>query len=49
MIPEGYYLVLGDNLPHSKDSRHIGLISEDQILGKATWIQWPLSHFGKVE
>ena len=49
VIPEGYYLVLGDNGPHSKDSRHIGLISEDQILGKATWIQWPLSHFGKVE
>ena len=49
VIPEGYYLVLGDNRPHSKDSRHIGLISEDQILGKATWIQWPLSSFGRIE
>lgn len=49
VIPEGYYLVLGDNRPRSKDSRQIGLISRDQILGKATWIQWPLSNFGKVE
>ncbi len=49
VIPEGYYLVLGDNRPHSKDSRHIGLVSEEQILGKATWIQWPISHFGRVE
>ncbi|MDE5977812.1 MAG: signal peptidase I [Turicibacter sp.] len=49
VIPEGYYLVLGDNRPHSKDSRDIGLIHKDQILGKATWIQWPLSNFGKIE
>lgn len=49
VIPEGYYLVLGDNRPHSKDSRHIGLVSEDKILGKATWIQWPLSRFGRIE
>ncbi|HAX74158.1 MAG TPA: signal peptidase I [Firmicutes bacterium] len=49
VIPEGYYLVLGDNRPHSKDSRHIGLVSESQILGKATWIQWPLENFGRVE
>ena len=49
VIPEGYYLVLGDNRPHSKDSRHIGLVSEEQILGKATWIQWPISHFGRIE
>lgn len=32
-IPSGYYLVLGDNRPRSVDSRQIGLIHEDQILG----------------
>jgi len=48
VIPEGYFLVLGDNRPFSKDSRHIGLISEDQIMGRAAWIQWPLSRFGSI-
>lgn len=47
-IPEGYYLVLGDNRPNSKDSRHIGLIHESQIMGRSTWIQWPLARFGLI-
>lgn len=33
-IPDGYYLVLGDNYESSRDSRHIGLISTTQIEGK---------------
>jgi signal peptidase I len=49
VIPEGWFLVLGDNRPHSKDSRHIGLVSEDQILGRAAWVQWPFDRFGSVE
>ena len=32
-IPEGKYLVLGDNRPISKDSRIIGLIDKDDIIG----------------
>ncbi len=47
-IPAGYYLVLGDNRQDSKDSRSIGLVKEDQILGKATFIQWPLNRMGKI-
>jgi len=40
-IPEGYILVLGDNRNNSTDSRRLGLISMDQIVGKANVIYWP--------
>ena len=41
VIPEGHVLVLGDNRGNSTDSRMIGLISTDQIVGKASLIYWP--------
>ena len=47
-IPEGKYLVLGDNRPISKDSRTIGLIDEKDILGKAVYRIWPISKFGSI-
>lgn len=43
VIPEDMYLVLGDNRENSLDSRTFGLISKNQIIGKA-WIKiWPIS------
>lgn len=42
-IPEGQYLVLGDNRPVSKDSRQFGLIEDDQIIGKVVLRFWPFS------
>lgn len=49
-IPEGKYLVLGDNRPESEDSRtpKFGLVSEDQIIGKAIFRIWPIGSFGGV-
>src|SRR5690625_384407 len=41
VIPEGHVLVLGDNRGNSTDSRMIGLISMDQIVGKTSLIYWP--------
>lgn len=47
-IPDGKYLVLGDNRPISKDSRIIGLIDKNQILGKASFRIWPIPKIGKI-
>jgi signal peptidase I len=41
-IPTGYYLVLGDNRGNSIDSRYIGLIKKDDILGTVKYSVVPL-------
>ena len=50
VIPEGKYLVLGDNRPESEDSRtaSFGLVSEEQIKGKIFFRIWPLNKIGKI-
>ncbi len=42
IIPEGKLFVLGDNRRGSWDSRHFGLISLDQVVGKVNLRYWPL-------
>ncbi|MER2105547.1 MAG: signal peptidase I [Solibacillus sp.] len=48
-IPEGYVLVLGDNRRFSKDSRHIGLVDQKEIIGNTNLIFWPLSEIEIVK
>lgn len=40
-IPEGQYVVMGDNRPGSSDSRDWGTIKKNAIVGKAWLRYWP--------
>lgn len=48
-IPEGYYMVFGDNRDYSSDSREWGPISEKAIVGKAFFRYFPVDRVGLIE
>lgn len=37
------YFVLGDNRSRSKDSRHFGVVTQEQLVGRVLLRGWPLS------
>lgn len=41
-VPQDGYLVLGDSRDNSKDSRYIGFVPRDSIVGRAFGVAWSL-------
>lgn len=45
VVPEGQVFVLGDNRRNSLDSRQIGFIDKETLVGKANLSYWPPDNF----
>jgi signal peptidase I len=45
VVPPGSVWVMGDNRTNSKDSRYLGPIPEDKIVGRAFTVVWPFDRF----
>lgn len=48
-VPEGEIFVMGDHRNNSKDSRDIGTLHEEAIIGKAIYRFFPFDKSGKIE
>lgn len=51
IIPDDYYLVLGDNRNDSIDSRDpsFGMVKKSEIKGIVIFNIWPIDNFGKIK
>ena len=43
-IPDDSFFAMGDNSPHSSDSRYWGFVPKTEMVGKAMFIYYPFTH-----
>jgi signal peptidase I len=43
-IPDGFYLMMGDNRDNSADSRSIGLVPREEIIGRSNTVAFSLNY-----
>jgi len=48
-LTENQYFVLGDNRPHSSDSRFWGALPKEKIMGRALVRLWPIAKAGIIK
>ncbi|MFX3631343.1 MAG: signal peptidase I [Candidatus Pristimantibacillus sp.] len=49
VVPEGTIFAMGDNRGDSQDSRDIGYINKDELIGRADVIFWPLDKLSIIK
>ncbi|MCW2278439.1 signal peptidase I [Heliophilum fasciatum] len=48
-VPEGQYFVMGDNRNFSDDSRYWGFVPDENVIGKAVLLYWPIDRIQVVK
>ena len=46
LIPDGWIFPMGDNRDNSNDARYFGPVRVSKVLGKASFIYWPIPRMG---